>query len=189
MTPFTKIVKEWRLKSWPAGITSTVTISIKQNKEDTKILIKQTGVPVKEVIMKYFLLQVSNISYLFVGGIDQRRLAQILPSRDEAIIWIRNFFVLECFVICEKIEKYLFYQQFLSYFAVKSSFFCNSNENFQTWCFLPSMSDRGYYNSQRGRGYGGGGYWRFSRCFCKYLARILSVPTEFFSTPRKSILL
>merc|ERR1711923_339598 len=58
VTPFTKIVKEWRLKSWPSGITSTVTISIKQNKEDTKILIKQTGVPVKEVIMKYFLLQV-----------------------------------------------------------------------------------------------------------------------------------
>jgi len=49
VTPFTKIVKEWRLKSWPAGITSTVTISIKQSKEDTKILIKQTGVPVKEV--------------------------------------------------------------------------------------------------------------------------------------------
>ena len=49
VTPFTKIVKQWRLKSWPAGITSTVTISIKQSKEDTKILIKQSGVPVKEV--------------------------------------------------------------------------------------------------------------------------------------------
>ena len=49
VTPFTKIVKEWRLKSWPAGTTSTVTISIKQSKEDTKILIKQSGVPVKEV--------------------------------------------------------------------------------------------------------------------------------------------
>ena len=82
--------------------------------------------------MKYFLSQGSKILSLFVGGIDQRRLAQILPSRDEAIIRIRSLFVLECFVICEKIEKYLFYQQFLSYFAVKSSFFCNSNENFQT---------------------------------------------------------
>ena len=30
VTPFTKIVKEWRLKSWPGGITSTVTITIKQ---------------------------------------------------------------------------------------------------------------------------------------------------------------
>merc|ERR1711879_1095551 len=49
VTPFTKIVNEWRLKSWPSGITSTVTISIKQSKEDTKILIKQSGVPVKEV--------------------------------------------------------------------------------------------------------------------------------------------
>jgi len=49
VTPFTKIVKEWRLKSWPSGITSTVTISIKQSKEDTKILIKQSGVPIKEV--------------------------------------------------------------------------------------------------------------------------------------------
>jgi len=49
VTPFTKIVKEWRLKSWPSGIISTVTISIKQSKEDTKILIKQSGVPIKEV--------------------------------------------------------------------------------------------------------------------------------------------
>merc|ERR1711997_1001279 len=49
VTPFTKIVKQWRLKSWPSGITSTVTISIKQSKEDTKILIKQSGVPIKEV--------------------------------------------------------------------------------------------------------------------------------------------
>ena len=55
MTPFTKIVKEWRLKSWPSGITSTVTISIKQSKEDTKILIKQSGVPVKEVNMEYLV--------------------------------------------------------------------------------------------------------------------------------------
>jgi activator of HSP90 ATPase len=47
--PFTKIVQEWRLKSWPAGITSQVTITIKQTKEDTKITIKQKGVPSKEV--------------------------------------------------------------------------------------------------------------------------------------------
>merc|ERR1711963_277059 len=49
VTPFTKIVKDWRLKSWPAGVMSRVTISIKQSKEDTKITIKQTGVPIKEV--------------------------------------------------------------------------------------------------------------------------------------------
>ena len=49
VTPFTKIVQEWRLKSWPGGITSTVTITIRQSKEDTKLFIKQTGVPIKEV--------------------------------------------------------------------------------------------------------------------------------------------
>jgi len=47
--PFTKIVQEWRLKSWPSGIVSTVTITIKQTKEDTKVSIKQKGVPSKEV--------------------------------------------------------------------------------------------------------------------------------------------
>lgn len=59
MTPFTKIVQEWRLKSWPSGVTSTVTITIKQSKEDTRLFIKQTGVPAKEVtrqeIIKFLL--------------------------------------------------------------------------------------------------------------------------------------
>ena len=50
VTPYTKIVQEWRLKSWPSGVTSTVTITIKQSKEDTRLLIKQTGVPAKEVM-------------------------------------------------------------------------------------------------------------------------------------------
>merc|ERR1711934_781169 len=49
MVPFTKIVQLWRLKSWPQGIQSTVTISIKQTKDDTKVSIVQTGVPAKEV--------------------------------------------------------------------------------------------------------------------------------------------
>jgi len=49
VTPFTKIVKQWRLKSWPGGVTSTVTITIKQSRDDTKLFIKQTGVPIKEV--------------------------------------------------------------------------------------------------------------------------------------------
>ena len=118
MTPFTKIVKEWRLKSWPAGTTSTVTISIKQSKEDTKILIKQSGVPVKEV--NFLTVSSPVILSSFTGGVYQRRLAQILSSRNEAIIRIRKLFVLECFVICgKKIEKYLFYEQFLKLFAVK----------------------------------------------------------------------
>jgi len=49
LSPFTRIVEEWRLKSWPAGITSTVTIGIKQTKEDTVLTISQKGVPAKEV--------------------------------------------------------------------------------------------------------------------------------------------
>jgi len=49
VTPFTKIVQEWRLKSWPSGINSTVTITIKQGADVTKLFIKQSGVPVKEV--------------------------------------------------------------------------------------------------------------------------------------------
>jgi len=49
VVPFTKIVQEWRLKSWPAGHMSNVEILIKQTKDDTKITITQKGVPVKEV--------------------------------------------------------------------------------------------------------------------------------------------
>jgi len=49
LVPFTKIVQEWRLKSWPSGHVSKVEIQIKQTKEDTKITLTQTGVPVKEV--------------------------------------------------------------------------------------------------------------------------------------------
>lgn len=49
VVPFTKIVQLWRLKSWPQGVDSTVTITIKQTKEDTKVSIVQTGVPAKEV--------------------------------------------------------------------------------------------------------------------------------------------
>jgi len=49
VVPFTKIVQEWRLKSWPAGLHSMVEITIQQTKEDTKITIVQRGVPVKEV--------------------------------------------------------------------------------------------------------------------------------------------
>jgi len=49
VVPFTKIVKEWRLKSWPDGHFSKVEITIKQTKEDTKLTLKQSAVPVKEI--------------------------------------------------------------------------------------------------------------------------------------------
>lgn len=52
VVPFTKLVQLWRLKSWPQGVTSTVTIAIKQTKEDTKVSIVQTGVPAKEVCLQ-----------------------------------------------------------------------------------------------------------------------------------------
>lgn len=49
VAPFTKIVQEWRLKTWPAGHFSTVTITLKQTKEDTKLTLVQKAVPVKEI--------------------------------------------------------------------------------------------------------------------------------------------
>lgn len=49
VVPFTKIVQEWRLKTWPAGHFSTVTITLKQTKEDTKLTLVQKAVPVKEI--------------------------------------------------------------------------------------------------------------------------------------------
>jgi len=49
VVPFTKIVQEWRLKSWPSGHFSKVELTISQTKEDTKLVLNQTGVPVKEV--------------------------------------------------------------------------------------------------------------------------------------------
>jgi len=49
VVPFTKVVQEWRLKSWPEGHHSTVEITLKQTKEDTKLTLVQKGVPVKEI--------------------------------------------------------------------------------------------------------------------------------------------
>ena len=49
VTPYTKIIQKWRLKSWPAGHFSTVTITIAQTKEDTKLYLSQKAVPKKEV--------------------------------------------------------------------------------------------------------------------------------------------
>lgn len=49
VTPYTKICQKWRLKSWPAGHFSDVTIKISQTKEDTKLSLTQTSVPMKEI--------------------------------------------------------------------------------------------------------------------------------------------
>ena len=49
VTPYTKIIEKWRLKSWPAGHFSTVTLTIAQTKEDTKLYLSQTSVPKIEV--------------------------------------------------------------------------------------------------------------------------------------------
>lgn len=49
VTPYTKICQKWRLKSWPSGHFSDVTIKITQTKEDTRLSLTQNGVPVKEL--------------------------------------------------------------------------------------------------------------------------------------------
>ncbi len=49
VTPYTRICQNWRLKSWPSGHHSQVVINVRQTKEDTKVTINQTNVPVKEV--------------------------------------------------------------------------------------------------------------------------------------------
>lgn len=49
ITPYTKISQSWRLKSWPAGHFSEVTMKITQTKEDTKFSLAQKGVPVTEL--------------------------------------------------------------------------------------------------------------------------------------------
>ncbi len=49
LQPFTKIVQKWRLRSWPTEHFSTVEFTINQSSDDTKLKLKQTQVPVKEV--------------------------------------------------------------------------------------------------------------------------------------------
>ena len=49
VVPFTKIVQKWRLKSWPAGHYSDVVLEIRQSTEDTRVKVKQTNVPEKEI--------------------------------------------------------------------------------------------------------------------------------------------
>eukprot|EP00095_Tigriopus_kingsejongensis_P007078 snap_masked-scaffold912_size81766-processed-gene-0.11 protein:Tk07078 transcript:snap_masked-scaffold912_size81766-processed-gene-0.11-mRNA-1 annotation:"activator of 90 kda heat shock protein atpase homolog 1" len=47
--PFTRIGQKWRLKSWPAGHYSAVTMVISQGSEATKLSLTQTAVPSTEV--------------------------------------------------------------------------------------------------------------------------------------------
>jgi activator of HSP90 ATPase len=49
VVPFTRIAQKWRLKSWPGGHFSDVVIEIRQSSEDTKVKVKQTGVPEREI--------------------------------------------------------------------------------------------------------------------------------------------
>lgn len=49
IVPFTKIVQKWRLKSWPSAHYANVVINIKQTKDDTKLTLTASGVPLKEL--------------------------------------------------------------------------------------------------------------------------------------------
>lgn len=46
--PDTKIVKRWRLKTWPDAHFSEVTLEFKESDGRTVLKLKQTGVPSKE---------------------------------------------------------------------------------------------------------------------------------------------
>ncbi|KAG5458387.1 MAG: activator of Hsp90 ATPase [Olpidium bornovanus] len=43
------VVQSWRLKSWPEGHYSTVTLTITQNSDSTTVHVKQEGIPVGEL--------------------------------------------------------------------------------------------------------------------------------------------
>ena len=43
-----KIVEKWRMKDWPAGHESLVTITLTAAGSDTKLKLVQTGVPADE---------------------------------------------------------------------------------------------------------------------------------------------
>ncbi len=44
---YSKIVQDWRFKSWPEGHYSRVTINIEKEEDSTKVTVTQTGVPEK----------------------------------------------------------------------------------------------------------------------------------------------
>jgi activator of HSP90 ATPase len=48
LVPGQKIVQTWRLRSWPAGHYSKVTMSFEQGTESVDLKVEQTGVPVGE---------------------------------------------------------------------------------------------------------------------------------------------
>ncbi|KAG1463108.1 hypothetical protein G6F56_005363 [Rhizopus delemar] len=48
LVPGQKIVQSWRLKSWPAGHFSKVTLTFEQGSESVDLKVEQTGVPVGE---------------------------------------------------------------------------------------------------------------------------------------------
>nr|ADD38849.1 Activator of 90 kDa heat shock protein ATPase homolog 1 [Lepeophtheirus salmonis] len=49
LKPYLKIVKKWRINSWPEGHYSRVEITIAQAKDETKLTLSQTGIPEKEI--------------------------------------------------------------------------------------------------------------------------------------------
>ena len=49
LSPTLKIVQTWRLKEWPTGHYSTVTISLAEQRESVKLTLEQTDVPVGEL--------------------------------------------------------------------------------------------------------------------------------------------
>ena len=45
IVPNLKLIQSWRLKRWPEGHYSTVTIEIRQKQDHTELEVLQTGVP------------------------------------------------------------------------------------------------------------------------------------------------
>lgn len=49
LVPNERIVQKWRVKRWPAGVFSTVTIDLKQESDHTLLKLHQAGLPATEV--------------------------------------------------------------------------------------------------------------------------------------------
>lgn len=45
LVPGRRIVQSWRVKRWPAGIFSSVTIELKQQSDHTELFLHQSGLP------------------------------------------------------------------------------------------------------------------------------------------------
>lgn len=48
LVPEKKITQSWRLKSWPSGHFSNVSITIEESKSNTRVNLQQTGIPASE---------------------------------------------------------------------------------------------------------------------------------------------